>query len=100
MKKDSNTWKSRSEEKVVGFTSASLFLARKREAVTQGGTRGIDYPTRMKTQGTRYRQMLGGEARPRMQSRYIHVKQEHERRRPDPPTIEPRLLPSHIYILL
>ena len=31
--------KSRSEEKVVSFSSASLFPARKWEAVTQGGTR-------------------------------------------------------------
>ena len=30
--------KSRSEEKVVGFSSASLFPVRKREAVTQGET--------------------------------------------------------------
>ena len=32
------TWKSRSEEKVVIFSSATLFPARKQEAVTQGGT--------------------------------------------------------------
>ena len=38
-----------SEEKVVG--SASLFPARKQEAVPQGGTRGIDHPTRKITQG-------------------------------------------------
>ena len=30
--------KSRSEEKVVGFSSASLYPARKLETVTQGGT--------------------------------------------------------------
>ena len=35
----------------MGFSSASLFPERKREAVTQGGTRGIDHPTRRKTQG-------------------------------------------------
>ena len=38
---DEKEWKSRksrSEEKVVGFSSASLFPARKREAVAQGGT--------------------------------------------------------------
>ena len=37
--------------KVVGSSSASLFTARKKEAVTQGGTRGIDHPTRKRTQG-------------------------------------------------
>ena len=36
--KDMKTEKSRSEEKVVGFSLASLFSARKWEAVTQGGT--------------------------------------------------------------
>ena len=41
--KDMKTWKSRSEEKVVGFTSGSLFPARKREAV--------NHLTRRKTQG-------------------------------------------------
>ena len=37
-RKDRKTQKSRSEEKVVGFSSASLFPARKREAVAQGGS--------------------------------------------------------------
>ena len=45
-RKDRKTRKSTSEEKGVGFSSASLFPARKREAVTQGRTRGIDHPTR------------------------------------------------------
>ena len=36
-RKDRKTWKRRSEEKVVGFSSASLFPARKWEAVTQKG---------------------------------------------------------------
>ena len=36
---------------MVGFSSVSLFPARKREAFTQGGTRGIDHPTRRITQG-------------------------------------------------
>ena len=44
--------KSRSKEKVVFFSSASLYTARKWEAVTQGITGGIDHPTRRKTQGT------------------------------------------------
>ena len=35
--------RSRSEEKVVGFSSAFLFPVSTREAVTQGGTRGIDH---------------------------------------------------------
>ena len=43
--------KSRSEEKVVGFSSSSLFPARKRNAVTQGVTRGIDHQTQRRTQG-------------------------------------------------
>ena len=37
-KRKDKTQKSRSEEKVVGFSSASLFPTRKWEAVTQGGT--------------------------------------------------------------
>ena len=36
--KTGNHGKIRSENKVVGFSSASLFLARKWETVTQGGT--------------------------------------------------------------
>ena len=43
--------KSNSEEKVVGFSSASLFPARKREASTKGETRGIDHRKRRRTQG-------------------------------------------------
>ena len=50
-RKDRKTQKSTSEEKVVGFSSASLFLTRKWEVVTQGGTRGIDHPTWRRTQG-------------------------------------------------
>ena len=42
--------KSRSEEKMVGFSSPSLFTARKWEPVTQDGTRGIDY-LMQRTQG-------------------------------------------------
>ena len=50
-RKDMKTRKSRSKEKVVGFSSASLFPAMKLEIITQGGTRGIDHPTRRRTQG-------------------------------------------------
>ena len=40
------------EEKMVAFISpAFLFPSRKRELITQGGTRGIDHPTRGRTQG-------------------------------------------------
>ena len=35
---------------MVGFSSASIFFARKREAVTRGGTREIDHLTRRRTQ--------------------------------------------------
>ena len=37
-RKERKLRKIRSEKKVAGFSSASLFLARKREAVTQAGT--------------------------------------------------------------
>ena len=49
--KDRKTHKSRSEEKVVFFISASLFPPRKQEADKQGGTRGINHPTQKRTQG-------------------------------------------------
>ena len=49
--KAQKTRKSRSKEKVVGFSSASLFPERKREAVNQGGTRDIDHTTRRKNPG-------------------------------------------------
>ena len=48
-RKDKKTWKSRSEKKVVGFSSTSLFLARKWKAVTQGRTKGIAHPMWRKT---------------------------------------------------
>ena len=63
---------SKIEEKVLAFNSASLFPARKWEAVTQGRTRMIDNP-KWRSQ---YRQKLGGQVRPLVHSRYIHVKQE------------------------
>ena len=50
-RKDRKTRKSINEEKMVSFSSAFLFPARKREAVTQVGTRGIDYFIRRRTEG-------------------------------------------------
>ena len=41
---DRKTKRCRSEEKVDGFSSASLFPARKREVVTQGGNNGDKPP--------------------------------------------------------
>ena len=49
-RKGRKTWKRRSEEKVVGFSSATLLPTRKWEAVTQGGTMGIDHLMRRRTQ--------------------------------------------------
>ena len=45
------TRKRMSEEKVVGFSSTSLFPARKRKAVTKGRIREIDHRARSRTQG-------------------------------------------------
>ena len=42
---------SRSEEKSVGFSSAFLFHAKKRKAVTRVETMGIYHPTRRRTHG-------------------------------------------------
>ena len=48
--------------------------------------------------GSRYRQRLGGQARPRVHSRYIHVKQELTRAQArEPPTIKPRLPPPNLF---
>ena len=44
----------------VGFSSASLFPARKREAITQGGTREIDHLMWRITSGTDIIKRLGG----------------------------------------
>ena len=51
MRKDEKTRKSRSEKKVAGFSSPSIFPAREPETVTQGGSTGIDHPKWRKTQG-------------------------------------------------
>ena len=50
-RKDKKTWKSRSKEKLVGFSSTSLFPTRKQETVTQGGKRGTNHLTWRRTQG-------------------------------------------------
>ena len=44
-RKDRKTRKSRNKEKVVGFSIASLFQARKLGTVNQGETREIDHRT-------------------------------------------------------
>ena len=65
--------KNRSEEKVVDFRSDSLFPARKREAVIQGGTTGIDHSMWRRAHGAGT--VKGWEdKRDRAHSRYIHVK--------------------------
>ena len=66
-----------SEEKVVRFSSASLFPTRKWEAVTEGGDMGIDHlMRRIKFSGSQYCQRLGGKARTWAHSRYTPVKKE------------------------
>ena len=50
-RKNRKTWKSKSEEEVMGFSSVCLFPVRIREAATQGGTRGIDKTKQRKTLG-------------------------------------------------
>ena len=62
--------KSRSEEKVMGFSSASLFPARKWEAVTMVEATCVEGNL-----GSGYRQKVRRQARIRPHSRYIHVKQ-------------------------
>ena len=88
------TRKIRNEEKVVGWSSAFPFPARKQETVIQGETMepGDRPPDAEETPGSRFRQRLGGKAKQRAHSRCIHVKQEkHEHRPQDPSTTEPRL---------
>ena len=58
MSEDRKTWKSRSGEKVVNFSSTSLFHARKRKAVIQGGNDGDRPPDVEENPGTWYRQRL------------------------------------------
>ena len=70
-REDRKTRKSRSKEKIVGFSPSSLLPGRKLEAVTHGGNYR-DRPTDLEDNpGSRCRK-----ARPRAHSRYIHVKQE------------------------
>ena len=64
------TQKSKSEEKMVGFSSASLFPVRKREAVTQGGIGGIEQPREPVSSKVQRTSETGGRIPD------IHVKQE------------------------
>ena len=67
---------SKSEEKLVGFNSASLFPERKWEAASQGRNHR-DRPTEAEDNPRNpYRQRVGGQVTPRGHSKYIHVKQE------------------------
>ena len=93
------TPKSRSEEKVVGFSSVSLFPQRRREAVTRvelwnQGERPLDAEKN-----------LGSRSKARRTSKTagaFHILSRKTRmtqaRPPDPSTIEPILPPPHIYI--
>ena len=95
-RKGRKTQKSRNQEKVVGFSSASLFPTRKWESpVVKPFNREDRPPDAEENPGSRYHQRLGGQERAWTYSRYIHVKQEQQVRGPtNPPTIEPR----HTYI--
>ena len=66
---------------MVGFSSASLFPAKKREAVIRAEPRDRP-PDAEENPG------MGEQARPWSSFRYIYVKQEHERGPSDPPTID------------
>ena len=61
-RKDNKTRKSKSEEKVVGFSSAFLFPARKREVIAQGGNYGDRPPEAEDNSGSMYLQRLRGQA--------------------------------------
>ena len=61
--KDRKTGKSRSEEKVVGFSSAFLFPTRKWEAVTQGENCKDRLPNNENNPRSQYYQRLGGQVR-------------------------------------
>ena len=59
-----------------------------------GWNQGYKPPYGEENPGSWHRQSLGGQVRPRVHSRYHHVKQEyHEHMTPKPPTFEPRLPP-------
>ena len=74
-RKDRKIWKSRGEEKVSSFSSASLFPAKKQEAADQGETRGIDHLMQRRTQGAGTIKDRG-QVRLRVHSRYLYIKQE------------------------
>ena len=89
---EEETLKNISEQKMVGFSSSSLFPARKREAVTRVEPfkqrdrppdekempfkKGDRPPDVKENPVSQYRQRLEGQARPQAHSRYIPVKQE------------------------
>ena len=75
-RKERKIQKSRSEVNVVGFRSASLFPARKWEAVTQAGNHEDRPPSAEDNQGSWYRQRIGEQVRLRVLFRYIHVQEE------------------------
>ena len=61
----------KSEDKVVGFSPASLFPTKKWEAVTQDKPLDAE-----KNPESPYHQRLGGQTKLWSPSRYIHVKRE------------------------
>ena len=69
-RKNMETWKKKSEEKVVDFSSASLFPIRKRVVVTHDRNRRIDNPTRRKPQGAGIFKGLGRRERERGGGRF------------------------------
>ena len=65
----------KSEEKVMFYLS--LPIPRKETGDShQWWNQGVRPPDAEENPGSRYRQRLEGQARPRLHSRYIHVKQE------------------------
>ena len=81
-RKDEKILKKRAE-KVMGFSSASIFPERKLE---KGGNYDDKPPDAENNPGSRYCQRLRRKGKPRSHSRHIHVKQRgHERGSPEPP---------------
>ena len=79
---------------MVGFISASLFPARKRQGVIQGG-----YTTQRGRESREPVSANSGRTSETAGALKIHSRKTMTRARaPLPPTIEPRLPPPHIYI--